>query len=255
MSRNDQSQGPGIGATLKDARRRLGMDIKEAEERTKIRTRYLRALEAEDWEVLPAPAYVRGFLRTYGQLLGLDGGALADRYRRSFEEPAAAAAPPEPVLRNRRGSGSRPPSRNGWIAAIAVAVALLVVILAVIGLTAGDDEPARIKDAPKQNGKSGGGGDGKEERKPIDVRLEPLTTIRICLVGGGDPLIDSQVLAAGASEEFSGEKRYRLDIVGGGTVRFAAGEDEEKLEADDDASFEADQDGIREIEYAGPECP
>ena len=59
------------------------MDIKEAEERTKIRTRYLRALEAEDWEVLPAPAYVRGFLRTYGQILGLDGEALADRYRRS----------------------------------------------------------------------------------------------------------------------------------------------------------------------------
>ena len=47
MSRYDQQQGPGIGATLKDARRRMGMDIKEAEDRTKIRTRYLRALEAE----------------------------------------------------------------------------------------------------------------------------------------------------------------------------------------------------------------
>ena len=76
MSPYDQQAGPGIGATLKDARRRLGMDIKEAEDRTKIRTRYLRALEAEEWEILPAPAYVRGFLRTYGQLLGLDGASV-----------------------------------------------------------------------------------------------------------------------------------------------------------------------------------
>jgi hypothetical protein len=257
MSRYEQSLGPGIGATLKDARRRLGMDIKEAEERTKIRTRYLRALEAEDWEVLPAPAYVRGFLRTYGQLLGLDGGALADRYRRSFEEPATAAAPPEPVLRNRGGPGSRPPGRSGWIVAIGVAVVILVAILAVIGIISDGDEPtSRIKPADKQNATGGGGGErGTQERRPIDVRLEPLTTTRICLVGSGEPLIDSQVLAAGADEEFSGDKRYRLDLVGGGTVRFKAGDDEKKLEADGDVSYEADQDGIREIEYAGPDCP
>ncbi len=252
MSRYEESRNPGIGATLKDARRRLGMDIKEAEERTKIRTRYLRALEAEDWEVLPAPAYVRGFLRTYGQILGLDGGALADRYRRNFEEPAAAAvAPPEPVLRNRGGSGSRSPSRSGWIAAIAVAALVVVAILAVIGLTGGDGDPAPIKQVDKQSRKGGGGG----KREAIDVRLEPLTTVRVCLVGGGEPLIDSQVLVAGGSEEFDGEKRYRLDLVGGGTVRLAAGDEEKKLEADDDVSFEADDAGIREIGYAGPECP
>jgi hypothetical protein len=257
MSRYEETRGPGIGATLKEARRRLGMDIKEAEERTKIRTRYLRALEAEDWEVLPAPAYVRGFLRTYGQILGLDGGALADRYRRSYEEPAAAAvAPPEPVLRNRGGSGSRPPSRNGWIAAIGVAVLLLVAILAVIGLTSdGDEESAPIRPAGKQDGRGGGGDEGKEERKPIEIRLEPLTTTRVCLVGGGEPLIDSQVLVAGGTEEFGGEKRYRLDLVGGGGVRLAAGDEEKKLETEGDASFEADDAGIREIEYAGPECP
>jgi len=256
MSRYEESRNPGIGATLKDARRRLGMDIKEAEERTKIRTRYLRALEAEDWEVLPAPAYVRGFLRTYGQILGLDGGALADRYRRSFEEPAAAAvAPPEPVLRNRGGSGSRPPSRGGWIVAIAVAAFVVIAILAVIGLTSDDENPAPIKPAGKRSDKGGGQGGGGGEREPIDVRLEPLTTVRVCLVGGGEPLIDSQVLVAGGREEFDGEKRYRLDLAGGGTVRLAAGDEEKKLEAGDDVSFEADDAGIREIEYAGPECP
>jgi hypothetical protein len=262
MSPPEQSGAPGIGPTLKDARRRLGMDIKEAEERTKIRTRYLRALEAEDWEVLPAPAYVRGFLRAYGQILGLDGGALADRYRRSYEEPAAAAtAPPEPVLRNRRFSGSRPPSQSGWIVAIGVAVVVLVAILAVIGLTSDDggEEPAPDKPAPnakeKRDKDSAGKGGGGDKREPIDLKLEPLTTTQICLVGGGEPLLDSQVLAAGASEEFSGEKRYRIDLVGGGTARLVAGGEEKRLEAGDDASFEADDEGIREIEYAGPDCP
>ncbi|TFG72018.1 MAG: hypothetical protein E4H22_03440, partial [Solirubrobacterales bacterium] len=50
-----------IGAALRDARRRYGMDVREVEDRTKIRAKYIRALENEDWETLPAPAYIRGF--------------------------------------------------------------------------------------------------------------------------------------------------------------------------------------------------
>jgi cytoskeletal protein RodZ len=261
MGRYDEQQAPGIGATLKDARRRLGMDIKEAEDRTKIRTRYLRALEAEDWEILPGPVYVRGFLRTYGQILGLDGGALADRYRRNFEEPPATA-PPEPVIRNRRSQGGGPPSRGRWIAVVGAVVVVLLAILAVIGLTSGDDgQPSRNKPAGKAKQKQ-----QKQEKqvakpdkgsslKPIDIKLEPLAATRVCLVGGNEALIDSQVLAAGATEEFSGEKTYRIDLVGGGSVKVKAGGDEQKLEAGGDASYKADQDGISEIDYAGPNCP
>lgn len=258
MSRYDEQQGPGIGATLKDARRRLGMDIKDAEDRTKIRTRYLRALEAEDWEILPGPAYVRGFLRTYGQILGLDGGALADRYRRNFEEPPATA-PPEPVIRNRRSQGSGPPSRSGWIVAVGAAVVVLLAILAIIGLTSGDDgEPSRSRPAGKAKQKQErqvAKPDKGSSLEPIDISIEPLATTQVCLVGGGEALLDSQVLAAGTTEEFSGEKTYRIDLVGGGTVKMKAGGDEQKLEAGGDASFEADQEGIREIDYAGPDCP
>ena len=148
MSRYEESTGPGIGATLKDARRRLGMDIKEAEERTKIRTRYLRALEAEDWEVLPAPAYVRGFLRTYGQILGLDGEVLADRYRRSYEEPvvaadSAAAEPrPEQSPRARHPGRRRAAGRSSSSAAVIVA---LLVVLAIIGLVSAETMTAGLR--------------------------------------------------------------------------------------------------------------
>ncbi len=267
MSRYDETTGPGIGATLKDARRRLGMDIKEAEERTKIRTRYLRALEAEDWEVLPAPAYVRGFLRTYGQILGLDGEMLADRYRRSYEEPVAAGpAPGEPVLSNRRAPGSRPPSRSGPIMIVGGVIVALLVILAIIGLASGGDDGGSGTGEGAKGGAKHEGGKSKNDGKsgnssqgglePVDLTIEPLDTVQVCLVGDSkSPLIDSQVIAAGATEQFSGEKSYRLDLAGGGNVRIQAGSEEQKVEASGDASFEANSKGISEISYAGPNCP
>ncbi len=265
MGRYDEPTGPGIGATLKDARRRIGMDIKEAEERTKIRTRYLRALEAEDWEVLPAPAYVRGFLRVYGQILGLDGEMLADRYRRSYEEPAAAQSrAAEPVLGNRRGPGrasSRPPSRSGWIVVVGAVIVVLLVVLAILGLTSGgsDERTGAGKNAAlskTESAKPDAGGERSGGLEPVDLSIEPLSSVRICLVGGSrDALVDSQVLTEGAVEEFSGEKTYRLDLAGGGTVRLTVGADEQKLKASDDASFQADANGISEISYAGPNCP
>ena len=273
MSRPQQPQGPGIGSALKDARRRIGMDVKEAEERTKIRAKYLRALEAEDWEVLPAPAYVRGFLRTYGALLGLDGELLADQFRRRHEEPAAGAlatgAAPEPVLRERRRtSGSPPPSRGLLIAAIAAAIVVLLIVLGSIGGGGGDGAKAprdgakptkkQRKQASRQVTKGGSnrGSSGSGALKPVDVRVQPLDSIQLCLVGdGGRPLIDAQVIAAGATEKFGGSKRYRLDLASAGTVKVSAGGTSKRLTSSGKASFEADSEGIREVAYAGPDCP
>jgi len=254
--------GPGIGQALKDARRRLGMDVGEAEERTKIRAKYLRALEAEDWEILPAPAYVRGFLRTYGALLGLDGEMLADEFRRRHEEPAAASPAPEPFLQGRRSSGGRPPSRGPLIAGVALAIVALVVVLGLIG--GGDDEPDST--APVTAGKGGGDGDGKknvksnadskkEPREPVDLVLEPLGSVQVCVVVSGEALIDGQVLAEGAIEEFTGQKRYRVDVGDGGVVRVTSSGDTQKLRAEGDSSWSIDSRGVKAIEYQGPDCP
>ena len=56
--------------------------------------KYLRALEGEDWDALPSPAYAKGFLRTYAQLLGLDAEALVDEYRRQVEPDRGDSAYP-----------------------------------------------------------------------------------------------------------------------------------------------------------------
>jgi hypothetical protein len=102
MARPDEGGGMRIGEVLKGARTRQGLDIGTVEERTKIRTKYLRALEAEDWERLPSPAYAKGFLRTYSNLLGLDADAIVDR----IDAPEVLAAYEADKAETRSASGS-----------------------------------------------------------------------------------------------------------------------------------------------------
>lgn len=80
-----------IGNSLREARLRQGLDLPQVEHATKIRGKYLLALEDEHFEVLPAETYVRGFLRTYADALGLDGQLYVDEFNSRYvveaEEP------------------------------------------------------------------------------------------------------------------------------------------------------------------------
>jgi cytoskeletal protein RodZ len=73
-----------IGTSLREARLRKQVDIPEAEQGTKIRGKYLRALEQEQFELLPAQTYVKGFLRSYAEYLGLDGQLYVDEYNSRY---------------------------------------------------------------------------------------------------------------------------------------------------------------------------
>jgi cytoskeletal protein RodZ len=73
-----------IGNSLREARLRQGLDFPQLEQSTKIRGKYLRALEEEQFEVLPAQTYVKGFLRTYADYLGLDGQLYVDEYNSRY---------------------------------------------------------------------------------------------------------------------------------------------------------------------------
>src|SRR6202000_1075160 len=80
----------------------------EVEAATKIRAKYLRALENEEWGLLPGPTFVKSFLRTYAQALGLDGKALVEQYRLQEEDPGGAAREPivsRPERARGRGAG------------------------------------------------------------------------------------------------------------------------------------------------------
>ena len=120
-----------IGNSLREARIRRGIDFPQAETATKIRGKYLRALEDEQFGVLPAQTYIKGFLRTYAEYLGLDGQLYVDEYNSRFVSGADDHEP-----RSRR-STARPPRRNRRIETNVVLVALgVIAILTVVVIAA-----------------------------------------------------------------------------------------------------------------------
>ena len=76
-----------IGSALREARERRGLSYSQVEEGTKIRARYLRALEDEDFGVLPGATYSKGFLRAYADYLGLDGHLFIDEFNSRYHDP------------------------------------------------------------------------------------------------------------------------------------------------------------------------
>jgi hypothetical protein len=122
-----------IGNSLRDARLRQELDFPELEQGTKIRAKYLRALEDETFDQLPAPTYIKGFLRTYADYLGLDGQLYVDEYNVRY-------ASGDEVLERRVRTGSstrrpRPPRRRlesnvVWLALVGIAVVTALVIAA-----------------------------------------------------------------------------------------------------------------------------
>src|SRR3954468_1284782 len=73
-----------IGNSLREARVRQGLDYPQVELATKIRAKYIRALEEEEFEVLPVGTYIKGFLRSYAEYLGLDGQLYVDEYNSRY---------------------------------------------------------------------------------------------------------------------------------------------------------------------------
>ena len=95
-----------IGNSLREARVRRAVEFAQAEQATKIRAKYLRALEEERFELLPSDTYVKGFLRTYADYLGLDGQLYVDEYNSRFVtddwEPRPRRSSVRPQRRSRR---------------------------------------------------------------------------------------------------------------------------------------------------------
>jgi cytoskeletal protein RodZ len=270
MPPDDADPHPRIGAALREERERQGLQLDALEERTKIRTRYLRALENEDWDILPGPTYVRGFLRTYAEALGLDAEALVDDYRQEFEIPETPRGGlPEAVLTEHREARTRR-SRRGWL--IAALVVGLVALLLVLGLSSGsdDDEGRDGKGkAEREEAAQGGGGagdgeedgsdadEGEEVPETVELELAPRTDSEVCLVNkGGAVLIDNQVLNPEDEENFEAEA-FDLSL-GFGDVEITVNGEKQRLEASSDApvTYRVTPGGVRQpIPDTDPDCP
>jgi cytoskeletal protein RodZ len=136
-----------IGATLREARMRQRIDITDMEVRTKIRAKYLRALENEEWDLLPGPTYVRSFLRTYAEALGLDAKMIVEEYKLRHEPTEAGELHPirRPTQRERATRRGGPRRRRRGLprgALVGLVLAAIVLALFFVGRTGRrDDEP------------------------------------------------------------------------------------------------------------------
>ena len=214
-----------IGNVLEQARTGAGLDLREVEQRTKIRVKYLQALEHETWSELPSFAYAKGFLRTYGELLGLDGEALVDEFRRQVEPDSDSRGYP---LGDGLQHGGRPTgggNRSRFWAAIAVAVLIAIAAILLVVLNDDDrgDRDSRREAAAGRQGdrRPSDGARGERAGGPVELAIQVRDPIEVCLVGsGGEALIDGQVLAAGTRERYVRE-RFEL--------RFPSGFDPDQL--------------------------
>ena len=133
---------------------RARIDMSEVEARTKIRAKYLRAIENEEWDLLPGPIYVKSFLRTYGDFLGLDSRLLVDEYKRRYERPDHDMRPVATLSRERERA-ARGPLLPSWaiIGGVLVAVVVALYFIGTAGnnnKTTPDDERAGRSDQPPQ---------------------------------------------------------------------------------------------------------
>jgi cytoskeleton protein RodZ len=134
-----------IGNSLREARLRQGLDLAEIEQATKIRSRYLRALEEEQFELLPAQTYVKGFLKSYADQLGLDGDLYVEEFNSRY------ATEEEPAHPTRGGGGSWPGPVRFQSSAVLIsltAIGLAAALVVVAWRFGAADEPEDIPGLP-----------------------------------------------------------------------------------------------------------
>jgi cytoskeleton protein RodZ len=224
-----------IGTTLREARIRSRIDISEVEARTKIRAKYLRAIENEEWDLLPGPVYVKSFLRTYGDFLGVDSRLLIDEYKRRYERPSDHDLRPITSLgreRERRRRRRLRPGRFGAVVLVLIAVAATLGVVGSIFNNATTSKPpttgasrtgstttttaahqatsathtaTRAKPTPPPNPTT------------VTLKLVPTHSVYVCLVNGtGRRLIPGVIFAPGQTIPTETGRKLLLTLGNGG---------------------------------------
>jgi cytoskeleton protein RodZ len=208
-----------IGNSLREARLRQGLDFPEIEQATKIRPKYLRALEDEQFDILPGQTYVKGFLRSYAEYLGLDGQLYVDEYNSRYIH-----VDEETPLRARSTSSlsrAGPPFATSVVLAALAGIAILT-LLVFAAWRFGSDTPdtAGIPDFSTEPPAA------SPQTKPKQRARTPLPRARMTLTGAlgdswvevyanspGGRLLHEGTLEAGKSVQFGVERVYRRYFV------------------------------------------
>jgi cytoskeleton protein RodZ len=246
----------GVGTILREARNRRKVELSEVEAATRIRFRYLRAIEDEEWDVLPGGVYTRGFIRTYASFLGLDGDRLVSDYRESVEPWHRSGGGPEPQPGIERASGG---PRGTALAVLAVIAVIAVAVIAIVAIP------------------SGGGGGGvpvhhrhevarkaTPQAKPppparagVTVKLTASAEVWACLLNAeGKALVNGLILEAGAEEGPFHSGSFTVSFGNGEVQMFIDGREAEIPATSSPVGYAIDSTGkLTELEEAErPTC-
>ncbi len=219
---------------------RARIDVSEIEAQTKIRAKYLRALENEEWDLLPGPTFVKSFLRTYAQALGLDGRALVEEYKLHYEHPGEG---PEPIqqpaassqrwtrsapgggTRRRGGAGAAAPPRQGpsrgYLVAVS-AVAVVIVVLVYALLSGGSSTKSPTVSTPTVAASHGRAGRSRSPHRVAaptsptgalaSLKVEPTGRVYVCLVGDGRQRIPGEILTPESTLPTYHARRFEVTL-------------------------------------------
>ncbi len=210
---------------------RARIDVSEIEAQTKIRAKYLRALENEEWGLLPGPTFVKSFLRTYAQALDLDGKALVEEYRLEHERSSDMML--EPIVskpQRNPGSGRGRQAPNGpsrgytfAVGAIGVVIVVLIVLLITGGggggskkhTTSTSTSAVRTKThrVKRQAGATRTATSTSTGSSLVSLSLKTTGPVYVCLLGeGGRKVIPGLVLPAGETTRTYHAKHFYLNL-------------------------------------------
>jgi cytoskeleton protein RodZ len=210
---------PDIGASLREERMRSRIDITEIEAQTKIRAKYLRALENEEWDLLPGPTYVKTFLRTYGDALGLDGRMLVEEYKLRHERLSDVDLQPISPRRAGDRSRDRPRSRFPRLGLVALVIAALVVALYALGRGADDPEPSGRGTAVTQSTTPATGTTTTQRRaapEPARLRITATGEVTVCVqAADGRRVVPGRTLQSGQATATLRSQRFRMRLSSG----------------------------------------
>lgn len=149
-----------LGQALKEAREQKGLSLDDLQERTKIQKRYLRAIEDGDFKQLPGNFYIRAFIKSYAETVGLDFSALIQQYGSEIptlhhdEQPEIRTLPPSGTKPVKSGSSVRSGSGEGGgsvrvssfinraLVVVIVLIILMVAYLLITGIVSRQGSPS-----------------------------------------------------------------------------------------------------------------
>jgi cytoskeleton protein RodZ len=235
---------------------RQQLDIADVEARTKIRAKYLRALENEEFALLPGSTFVKTFLRTYAELLGLDAHRLVDEYRtrhepddelevQPFGAPGAARRDREPRL------GFGPPGPGTVVLGVVIAVIALLLVLGLTGGSDEGDETARTETEQRRSARQRTEAQAPAPRQ-VTLRVAPSVPTYACVdTGEATDVVYEGILES--PRTFRG-RRLRVNLGKTSVEMRANGEPVEIEQGPNPAGFEFTPKGMRPLPLGERPC-